>query len=180
MLKKSSKLIKLLKNEKNDIDSLLQYVPLEKFNRKISANEWSIAQVVSHIYLAESQTLDAIKWRVENKTAFPTPPLSSYFRVFYAVLLFKLKIKMKAPSFVTPSEAFVNKDELLENWQQTRRDWSEFVYTFPNKLEGRVVYKHPIMGYLSLALALTFMYHHLLRHKSQIIKLIDTQYPTSN
>jgi hypothetical protein len=180
MVKKSSKLIGLLRNEQNDIDALLQYISLEKFNRKPKADKWSIAQVLEHIYLAESQTLEAIKWRIGNKTQFPKVSYLAYFKVFYTVLLFKLHVKMKAPTMVRPSFDYINKDELLQNWQKNRTEWSEFVYKFPNKLENRVVYKHPILGYLSLSLALTFMYYHLIRHKSQLITLINTQLPYNN
>ncbi len=172
MLKKSAKLFGLLKNEKNDIDAMLLYVSQEKFNKKQSESQWSIAQIIAHIYLAETQTLEATQWRMTNKTEFPKVGIMAYLRVYSSILLFKLKIKIKAPPFVTPQNEPIDKLTLLEKWQITRANWSSIVYSFPNKLEDKVVYKHPILGYLSLCLALTFMYRHLLRHKGQLKKLI--------
>jgi len=174
MLRKSSKLFGLLKNEKNEIDAMLFYVSAEKFNRKTSDTQWSIAQIVEHIYLAESQTLAAILWRMKNKNTFLGVSALAYFKVYYTELMFKLPFKMKSPPIVFPQNEYLEKTALMQKWADLRSEWSNFIYTFPSKFNGRVVYKHPILGYLSLNLTLIFMYRHLLRHKLQLKNLVSS------
>jgi hypothetical protein len=174
MSKKIATLYRLLEYEKNEIDALLQYVSSSKFNLKVNDHSWSMAQIIQHIFLAESQTLDAIKWRLKNKNNFPTVSLWARIRVWYTICLFQLQFKLKAPNFVTPIENEINKNDLLKQWQDTRNEWSQLVYKFPKNMENKVVYKHPILGYLSLSLTLKFMFHHLIRHHHQIVTLINT------
>lgn len=180
MGKNSAQLFRHLTFEKTDLDARLFYVSEEKFNSKLEIDKWSIAQIVLHLYMAESQTLQAIKWRISNKKDFPKVSFLSVLKVFNISIFFALKIKMKAPSFVSPSNDFIPKEKLLEDWQKTRNEWDEFVFKFPKELEGKVIYKHPLLGYMSLALVLKFMNKHFLRHKIQLLNLIEDSNPTIN
>lgn len=174
MPKKLIRQFEILENERKEVLQMLEGVADEQFNKNPSAEKWSAAQVLSHIYMAESQTLASIQWRLANKKSFPRVKWLAYIVIYYVVFTFKIKLKRKAPEFVAKVPEYTAKEALLNLWEQNRKDWKTFLGEFPDRLTHRIVFKHPVMGYLSLPLTMVFMINHLQLHKEQIKKTLQT------
>ena len=77
----------------------------EEINRKPSVDEWSIKQVLEHLYLFELEVIKSVQKELENGKieAVKEKPIH---------LAVHRDIKVEAPNNVKPGEAFVTMDEL--------------------------------------------------------------------
>jgi hypothetical protein len=83
----------------------------------------------------------------------------------------RLPFKYKAPKQVlenTPNTLSV--DELREQWDIVRNDLQIFLNNIEEKNCRKMIYKHPVAGYLDATQALMFFREHIHHHMPQIRK----------
>ncbi|MCS6838621.1 MAG: DinB family protein, partial [Bdellovibrionaceae bacterium] len=61
---------------------------------------------------------------------------------------------------------------ILDEWQALRHEWTRFLEHFPANAHGRLVFRHPVAGRLTILQTLKFMADHLERHKEQMKRLL--------
>ena len=133
----------------------------EEINRKPSNDEWSIKQVLEHLYLFELEVIKSVQEELakgEEVTIKERP-------IHLAV---NRDSKVEAPSNVKPSESFATLEELERKLASSREKLQKFVNNTDKKLLEQKALPHPGFKKLSLAQWIEFIGWHEKRHILQI------------
>ncbi|MFN0318610.1 MAG: DinB family protein [Burkholderiales bacterium] len=143
-------------------------------NRQPSPNGWSILQVLQHLMLVELASEKYVRKKLSYNPKLPKINLGTAWRMLLLKSYNWLPLKLKAPSYVNENNFPANPvlAELGEKWQEQRRQLRDFLATLPNDIFDKEVYKHPLVGRLSLGGMLQFYEGHFDRHQKQIKKLL--------
>lgn len=151
--------------------SLLKSVAVldpETLNRKPDPGTWSILQVIAHLTRSEAGTLQYIKKKTQDPGALSKSGPMAWLRVGALLAGFYSPLRFKAPKGLAdlPEQGELQTASLA--WAEVREDWREFVDTFPEELQGRLIFRHPFVGLLGPHQVLIFMNEHLGNHARQI------------
>jgi len=140
----------------------------EILSRKPDAATWSILQVISHVTQAEAGTLRYIKKKTQDPKALAAAGFVSRLRVAALVAGFRSPFRFKAPKVLAdPPESGDLQGSSLA-WAEVREDWREFIETFPEELNDRLIFRHGVVGLLGPKETMIFMIEHLANHARQI------------
>ncbi|MCB2380511.1 DinB family protein [Hymenobacter sp. BT635] len=136
--------------------------------------QWSAAQVVQHLLVAETgigQYIDKKVMQEEElgKSGFLTFVRS---RVLRAALRLPF-LRFKAPKYLaalTP-DTVPPVAELRTEWERVRRQLERTLNEFPSQLLDRDIFKHPRSGMLNIYQTLDFMVDHVLHHQKQLERI---------
>lgn len=133
----------------------------EDINKKPSADEWSVKQVLEHLYLMEGAITKTIKDQLisgkeENVGDKPIEHATNR------------EVKVEAPGFAVPGDDFLKLADLEQRLAGTHEGLKEIeVETDEADLQAKA-YPHPAFGKLSLKQWIPFVGYHELRHIEQI------------
>lgn len=153
----------MLINDKVREDLYLEVQGLsdETLNKKPSDREWSIKQILEHLYLMEGGIAKTILHQLKNGetvNASSKPIEASINR----------EIKVDAPEFAVPSDEFATLVELKEKLAATHQKLREIDNTVDEKDLDEKGFPHPIFGNISLKQWIPFVGYHEQRHILQI------------
>jgi uncharacterized damage-inducible protein DinB len=161
--------------EKNRLIAHVSVLSFEEYFRIPAPDKWSIAQIMTHLMVAEQLSLGYMKKKslgieqVKDSGAFT----EARFR-FYNVVL-GLPVKLKAPKAIldnTPEPLPLS--DLEVNWKRTRNKLKAFLSTIEDKHVHRLIFKHAFAGRLSAIHALRFFIEHIHHHRPQIDKIMHS------
>lgn len=155
------------------VDDIKGFTP-EKLNRTPAPGEWSIAEVLSHIITAERMSLMYMQKKVQGISATKDSGLMEEVKMVILKISQRLPgLKFKAPRRVIENTAqYTDLNTLIAAWAQVRQELWLLLDQIPDSLHRRLVYKHPVAGYLNVKQALQFFYEHIYHHTPQLKKLI--------
>lgn len=136
----------------------------EQLNAHPEENRWSIIQVLDHLYLMERSITKAISTILassERKSADDKP----------IELTVNREVKVDAPSFLTPTDAFQTLDEVKSKLLSSRKTLEEVVSNANEEDLNEKSFPHPMFKDLSLKQWVPFVGLHEKRHLSQIVEL---------
>jgi hypothetical protein len=142
----------------------------EKFNYSPSVKKWSIAQIITHLLVAEQLSLGYMK----KKSLGLEQLKSSGFKESFLTAILKISqrtpgIKFKAPQIViTNTPQSLSLPELSQRWEAHRTDLKNFLEKVEDKNVKKLIYKHPFVGMLDSRQALIFFREHIIHHLPQI------------
>lgn len=91
---------------------------------------------------------------------------------WYRYILLKLALgsnkKFKAPKVVGNLTNDLPFDEISRQWNTSFLELENIIKNFPSKHKDKLVFKHPVVGWLSLDQTIGFMKDHLNHHQKQI------------
>lgn len=136
-------------------------------NKKPASNQWSIKQVLEHLYLMEGAITKTIQDKLANGEVdiIEEKPIG---------LTINRDTKVIAPDFATPSEAFVALAELKQKLATTHRGLIELVNSAEISLLEQKAFPHPAFGMMSLKQWIPFIGWHEKRHILQIQEVKET------
>lgn len=133
----------------------------EQINRKPSENEWSVKQVLEHLYLMEGAITKMVSEGLESDEVSEVPDLPIERTVDRSV-------KVAAPDFAAPSDSFASLQELKERLNVTHESLRSLAeHADEEKLRSRS-FPHPVFNQMSLAQWIPFTAYHEMRHTDQI------------
>lgn len=144
-------------------------------NKKPDEATWSILQVIAHLTKSEALTLQYIKKKTQDPSLLPAPGLKAWLGlgVLRAYLSaqhrgIRSPFRIKAPSSTgdVPDSGELQPTSFA--WAGVREDWRGFIETFPPALSGKVIFRHPFVGYLGPNQVMIFLEAHLTNHTRQI------------
>lgn len=147
----------------------LETLDVDRLTFKPTPDSWSILQVVQHMVRVERAILQNLPepsqlvGRKRGLRARLTYPL--------VVLVLKQPLRVKVPSRVMLPDGKTSFIELRRQWDESQRWLKSYVETLaPDKLnEG--VFRHPVIGALTVTQAVALCLLHLERHLRQIERL---------
>jgi hypothetical protein len=143
-------------------------------NRKPDASTWSILQVIAHLTRSEGGTLQYIKKKTQDPAALPRSGVVPWFRIAALVVGIHSPFKFKAPKSTADVPESSDFQTASLAWAEVREDWREFVETFPEALNDRVIFRHPFVGFLGPTQVMIFLNQHLGNHVRQIARIRKT------
>lgn len=146
----------------------------EQLHRAPRPGKWSAAQILSHIIAAERMSVAYMQKKLQGIDQ------ASRSGVFEEVKFGILKVSQRLPGlkFKAPIRVVENttlyKDVagIEEEWKTIRADLERLVAKIPDHHLDRMIYKHPIAGYLNVQQALKFFREHIIHHTPQLKRLL--------
>ncbi|WP_345070703.1 DinB family protein [Hymenobacter fastidiosus] len=136
--------------------------------------QWSAAQVVQHLLVAETGIGQYIDKKVQQAEGLGQTGLLTFLRSRALRLALRLPfLRFKAPKYLaalTPETA-PPLAELRTEWERTRRQLERTLNEFPSKLLSSMIFKHPRSGMLNIYQTLDFMVDHVLHHQRQLERI---------
>jgi uncharacterized damage-inducible protein DinB len=147
------------------LDSLTE----EQFHAQPHVGEWSICQIMEHLFMSESGTLGyMLKKTSSGWDVLETE--SEEHRINGDALSARLQTgeKYKAPAILPDPPNQISIDEIKSNWSQLRQKLFEFLRSVPEDAHNKLLFKQPYAGMISLPKTVAFLYHHIAHHRSQL------------
>jgi uncharacterized damage-inducible protein DinB len=133
------------------------------FAQRPSENEWSVGEIVHHLYLVEDRVIKEL----EKALAGP-PQQFGLLRRFVSTSIVAMRlVKVKAPGAMNPVSP-PDKETNIANYDATRDKLKELCANVSQERLKKIVFKHPFLGTMSGAAAVSFLGYHELRHLKQI------------
>lgn len=150
-------------NEKARIDLLkeVEGITKEMLHKKPGEDQWSINQIIEHLYLMEISIVRSMEKELVNdrKTTVDDKPIH---------LAVNRKYKVAAPEAVQPSETFHSLEELTQKLVESREKLIKFVQHTDEELLKEKAMPHPGFNMLNLSQWVSFIGWHERRHIEQI------------
>jgi uncharacterized damage-inducible protein DinB len=152
------------KRIREEVLQSVKHLSDEQLNKQIQERRWSIMQVLHHLYLIERSITHAMSSQLANgetKMAYEKP-------IHLAV---NRTTKLKAPSFVEPSNEFITLEEITNKLSRSRETLTKVVSSADPLLLDQRAFPHPLFGELSLKQWIPLIGLHEKRHLAQIEEL---------
>ncbi|MDX2189031.1 MAG: DinB family protein [Bacteroidota bacterium] len=144
----------------------------ESLNKKLIAGKWSIIQIMEHVRVSEKQIYNAIQKYIAVNQKFIKPTIINYLRFYIVIAIFKLRIPLKAPTFVSKLSDEIDIVVQREKWLETRNNWFDFLHNLKPEMENKILMIHPLVGPMSITICTKFMLEHYKVHQRQIKRLL--------
>jgi uncharacterized damage-inducible protein DinB len=142
----------------------------ESLHIRSAPGYWNALEAINHIFLAEKFSVQYVKYKLTKPETIPRERPDAWFRMLLVkwVLYSPLKFKAPAPINMQNAQPILGISELQEEWGALRKELIEFLEAHEEQWKGKLVYKHPYAGRLTLAQMLIFFEDHLEHHARQI------------
>ena len=147
--------------------SLISEIDDERFRRRPTDNEWSVAEVVHHLSLVEQYVVNSL----EHSLAQPPQRLFLLRRLVPTRIVAWRLLRVKAPKSVQPLDPPA-KEQLIENFNGTRARLKALCVEHKRTRLRQVVFKHPFLGPIDGTATVSFVGYHELRHYKQIREVL--------
>jgi len=164
---------------KNAIEHKYDNYNTEQLNYKSSEDSWSLLQVLEHLVLVETGSINYINKKILDVLNLETESFDSKFRFFVLnkSLLSPIKFKNKS-DYVEPTNNPDYKDLKLK-WDIARQGLVQFYDTYHTNIKSNIlIYKHPFAGRFTFPQMCGFFDAHLKHHLKQIRRIEgDANFP---
>lgn len=136
---------------------------------------WSALQTMGHVLLSEKLSLNYVQKKLSFNPQLEKAGLKAFMRSILLKFYLGSPLKFKAPKGVQSEDlpAFCNLTELTARWKADRQSLMKFFDEVDNNILDRELYRHPIVGRLTLLQMLNFFEGHFERHRRQILKRLE-------
>ena len=169
MEKKIKNKLELLQKETDQIFAKLESLDSDILTK--NGQGWSMIQVLSHLNMAESISLEYMKKKVQAGGNMKKVNIINNLRMWVTCGFLRTGLKWRAPSYISNPKGDYSLDEISEEWKTTRSDLKSYIEKYPSELLDRAVYKHPMAGRLSLPQAISSFIYHQRHHVHQINRI---------
>jgi hypothetical protein len=146
----------------------------ERFHRAPRPGKWSAAEILSHIITAERLSVAYMQKKMQG---IEHASRSGFLEeVKFGILKVSQRLpglKFKAPKRVVENTTLYRDLASVEaEWKTIRTDLEKLVAQIPEHHLDRLIYKHPVAGYLNVPQALKFFREHIIHHAPQLKRLL--------
>ena len=136
-------------------------------SKRPAENEWSVAEVVEHLCLVEGAVMNYLESKLDQ------PPVKiSFLKKFFPMWIVGLRFKrLQAPERVRPASELPPMNELLRKYDQQREKTKQICNEAGERLNG-IRFKHPYIGDMDGAAAVSMVAYHEQRHLKQIREIL--------
>lgn len=168
---------KIIEKKLKDLIENLEQYPPEKLNFQPTPDSWSVLQVMQHLMLVEQASEKYVRKKLSHNPTLSKTNLGTTWRMLLLKSYNWLPIKLKAPAYVNENNfaPISTLAEIATNWQNQRNQLRDYLNMLPDDIFDKEVYKHPLVGRLSLKEMLKFYEGHFDRHYNQIKRLLQNE-----
>ncbi len=163
--------LKKINSQQVNIFKELAQINFETLKIKLSENEWSVIEILQHLYLIELVSLKYIQKKLQFVDYLPKRKLVSLLRYSIMKAVSSTPAKFKAPKFKILAK-FHSLEEAQVKWVQLRADLEHTLERIPNSVADGLLWKHALVGKMSIYHMILFFHDHSERHKKQIERVL--------
>jgi len=158
--------------EKRDsLFNSLDKIAVERITTRPPSGAWSSQEVLHHLFLSESGTLHVLKKQLAKETStFKNISLVYWVRSWLLNSSLLSNRKFKAPTVVSNLENLKSYEELKAEWKTFKAGMENLLANLPRDIDKKLIFKHPIAGWLTLKGTLQFLRFHQMHHARQIVE----------
>lgn len=162
--------IKELEQATADMLHIVQNASPSQRNFQPNPTSWSLLGVVEHLVIAEKGTLGFFQKYNPNESKHQAN-LKSKFKNLLGKITFSVPVKIKAPSPVLYPKGGLDLEQLTKDWTTYRASILKIVNSFPAEKANYTVFKHPLIGPMTMKQTLNFMTTHIRHHIKQMKRI---------
>jgi hypothetical protein len=137
------------------------------FSRSPGQKQWSIAEIVQHLYLVDEKVVEELQKELANP-----PRRIGFLRKFIPTSIVALRLRrVSAPRVVNPLNPPA-KAEVIANYAAARNRLKDLCSTHGRTRLNQTVFKHPFLGEITGTAMISTVGYHELRHYKQIREVI--------
>lgn len=144
-----------------------------ELNRRPRPDAWSAAQALEHVLLSESLSVGYLRKKMQAGPALPKAGPASALKLLALRAFLASPLRARAPKVSASVPDQSKFDDLRTRWDATRSDLKGLLDGFPPELLGRLVFRHPFVGMLTLPQMLGFLQAHFDHHERQVRAALD-------
>ena len=139
----------------------------EIYSRRPTEGEWSVAEIVHHLYLVEDRVTQELEGAIGR-----APQRVGFFRRLIPTSIVSVRlIRVKAPTGMNPLNA-PSKEVAIENFDRARQSLKSLCAAHGNNRFRNLVFKHPFLGDIDGVATVSFIGYHEQRHYKQIREVL--------
>lgn len=171
MGKEITKYFESLKALRNEIENDFDLLSTEQLNFKPTENSWSLLQVMEHLALAETGSINYLNKKILGIDSLEKAGFGSSFRFLLLKMFFGVPLKYgnRAPS-AEPTEN-PDYEDLKLKWDIARSGLLEFYNSHYASIKNKLIYKHPKAGRITFEQMCNFFELHIKHHQKQITRI---------
>ena len=143
----------------------------DQLNFKMKTKNWSLLQIVEHIILAETGTINYVNKKLLGKESLKNSGFFSFLRSKTLNYFMNSGIRFKARVETTLPAEQPNLKEITLKWDIARNAIKRLIDASDETLLQKQIFKHPLAGRINGLQMLEFLQIHLKRHFKQIVEL---------
>lgn len=156
-----------LEKARREVLSRLSGIDESTLNRCPADDAWSVIQVLHHVILVEELSIGYIE-RKRTDTTAGRAGLKERVRSWMLRVAMRSPLRFDAPSVSTDLPARDSLDDVASRWEEVRTRIRRTLEEIPADAVDRAIYRHPVIGVMSLDQAVRFLEDHLAHHERQI------------
>lgn len=161
-----------MENERQQLLQRLERYSEEVLTKKPDKDSWSVTETVYHLKVAEDGALQYLLKKLEvgghQKATF-----GAAIKQRFLNLAVSLPIKYKAPPIAQiPKGINIPYTQAVAEWNEVRTGLRKQYDSMDERIIGDELFKHPLVGKLSVLQSVKFMRQHALRHIGQIDRIL--------
>lgn len=148
----------------------------ETLLQKPSPDQWSVQEVIQHLYISESISLDYIQYKLKDAHKVKKSSMMNSLRSWVLSVALKSPLKFKAPPVIS-SKAMPSG----EDWATTRQKMDDLHQQFvdiaiaiPPEMLSKELFRHPMAGRMTLGEMFSFLKDHNRHHQAQIRRTLTS------
>jgi hypothetical protein len=137
------------------------------FTQNPSEKEWSIAEILHHLYLVEARVIEELEAALAN----PPRKVALLRRLMPTFIVASRLLRVKSPRSVIPLNPPA-RAEVIANYEAVRTKLKKLCSVHGRSRLKQTVFKHPVLGEIDGAATVSFIGYHELRHYKQVREVI--------
>jgi hypothetical protein len=158
------------------LDNLLQIVKVLTYNQqnfKPEPGSWSILQVFRHMMQSEGQILKYLQKKILGTANVQKASVGAMLRSALLNTALRLPVKYKVPKVIMVEfDENYDFEKLSTDWKLLRKEIENFLENIDEATSQKEIFRHPVVGRMSLLQGMAFMHEHLERHSKQIERIM--------
>jgi len=135
------------------------------------ANGWNMLQVGHHLFLSEKLTLQYMKKKILGFSPEQKVALLTHVKFRFFVWGLRLPVRAKIPTSAVAPEANISLTDLKAEWRALDQKFQQFLLKFEKRHLAFPVYKHPLVGRITITETIDFLNGHFTHHMWQIKRI---------
>lgn len=137
-------------------------------------NSWSVLQVLNHLQRSELGSLMYVKKKYLGIDEVPNVGIKQKLLMWVSKYMYGGAFRYKAITSLSSPSNEGSLELAGKNWKTQRKELEDFISSLPQEHINKAVYKHPILGRISMGQMLQFFADHLYHHEKQIDRILST------
>jgi uncharacterized damage-inducible protein DinB len=156
--------------EREKIFEQLMRVALERSTQRSSSGGWCSSEILKHLSISESGVLQVLKKQVlKDPNSFKNHAFNNKLRSIMLNVSLISNFKFKAPAVVADLGELETPELLYRKWTEFKNEMVELLGNVRPDMQNKLIFRHPVAGWLNLMETLQFMQLHQMHHMRQIV-----------